>query len=65
MIEPPAVEWEFDVGVSTYDLLKRHVVVAEWRRVVVLAPSYVEGALLACQLAGSGDVVVTELLWRY
>lgn len=53
----PAVTtvWEFDVGVSSHDLLQAGVPVAAWRRVEVAAPSYLEAQLVACQLAAAVD----------
>lgn len=58
--------YEFDVDVSTHDLLKCGVTVADRRRVVVLAESYGEAALVACQLASSvDDAFATDLWWRY
>lgn len=53
-------EWEFDVGVSTHDLLKEGVVVRHYTRVSVGASSYVEARLIACQLAASGGWMPTE-----
>lgn len=60
---------EFDVAVSTHDLLKQGICVAQYVRVYVLVDdetSPLEASLAALQLATcSGDhVVVTDLLWR-
>ena len=57
-------EWEFDVGVSTHDLLKEGVVVRHYTRVSVSAKSYVEARLVACQLAAAGGWMPTEALPR-
>lgn len=57
--------WEFDVGVSTHDLLQAGVPVADYRRVTVAAASYTDAALLACQLAAAVDgAMPTDLLIR-
>lgn len=60
---------EFDVAVSTHDLLKEGVCVAQYVRVYVLVDdetSALAASLTALQLAScSGDhVVATDLLWR-
>lgn len=57
-------EWEFDVGVSTHDLLRRGVTVRHYTRVSVVASSYVEAQLTACQLAACGGWMPTEALLR-
>lgn len=58
--------WEFDVAVSTHDLLKRGVTVANWRRVEVLAESYSEASLTALGMAcGPGETMPTDILWRW
>lgn len=58
--------WEFDVAVSTHDLLKRGVTVADYRRVTVLADDYPDASLTAYAMAsGPDDVVVTDLLVRF
>lgn len=60
--------YAFDVDVSTHDLLKRHVVVADRRRVVVLVEpgeNYLDASLLAYALAALDEVVITGLWWRY
>lgn len=62
--EPELQTWTFDVGVTTHDLLKAHVVVAHWRRVVVCVEpneGYLEASLLAYALASVDDVLVTTL----
>lgn len=43
--------WEFDVAVSTHDLVKAGVTVAAWIRVQVAAYSYDEAHLVAGQMA--------------
>ena len=57
-------EWEFDVGVTTHDLLKESVVVRHYTRVSVSAATYVEARLLACQVAACGGWMPTEALLR-
>lgn len=57
--------WEFDVDVSTHALLRRHVLVADRRRVVVLADDWLDASLTAYALASCDDAVVTDLWWRY
>ncbi|MBK1785126.1 hypothetical protein [Prauserella cavernicola] len=44
--------WEFDVGVTTHELLQQGVTVAQWARVDVAASSYLEAAQLAIQMGG-------------
>lgn len=44
--------WEFDVGVTTHELLQAHVVVQQYVNVKVAAPDAWSGSLLACQMAG-------------
>lgn len=53
-------EWEFDVGVSTHDLLKEGVTVRHYTRVSVSAVTYVEARLVACQVAAAGGWMPTE-----
>lgn len=57
-------EWEFDVGVSTHQLLRAGVVVHHYRTVTVLADDYREASLAAYCLAAADGVQITELLWR-
>lgn len=57
--------WEFDVGVSTHDRLRRGETVAAVRRVVVAEDTYDGAALLACQIAAADGVIPTELWWRF
>lgn len=57
-------EWEFDIGVSTHDLLREGVVVRHYTRVSVSAETYVEARLVACQLAAAGGWMPTEALLR-
>lgn len=45
-------EWEFDVGVTTHELLQHGVTVAQWVRVQVLAASWLEASELAIQMGG-------------
>ena len=57
--------WEFDVAVSTHDLLRRGVVVADYRRVVIEAESYEDASLTAYGMAAGPDgAVITDLLLR-
>jgi len=53
-------EWEFDVGVSTHDLLRQGVVVRHYTRVTVSAESYTKARLIACQLSACGGWMPTE-----
>jgi hypothetical protein len=57
------VTWEFDVGVTTHDLLKEGVVVAKWIRVYVWSEDAMDAHLLACQIAGCHGYV-TEIRYR-
>lgn len=58
--------WEFDVGVSTHDLLRVGVTVHHYRRVRVVEDGYQRAALLACQMAAFPEgVLPTDLLWRH
>lgn len=57
--------WEFDVDVSTHDLLKQGVTVADRRRVEVIASGYLDASLLACQLACVDGALPTDVWWRY
>jgi len=51
--------------VTTYDLLRRGVTVADRRRVVVLADAYADALVLACQLASVDGVVPTDAWYRF
>lgn len=53
-------EWEFDVGVSTHDLLKEGVTVRHYTRVIVAAESYTVAQVIACQMAACGGWMPTE-----
>lgn len=55
--------WEFDVGVTTHDLLKKGVCVAQWVRVVVWAESAMEAHVIAGQIVGCHGYV-TEIRYR-
>lgn len=57
--------YEFDVDVSTHDLLKNGVVVADRRRVCVVGESYLNASLTALQLAVVDGALPTDLWWRY
>lgn len=54
--------WEFDVGVTTHDLLRVGVTVRHYTRVSVFAQSFTEARLIACQLAACGGWMPTEAL---
>lgn len=56
--------WEFDVGVSTHDLLKNGIVVHHWTLVHVAAPNHLEARLIACQMAAAGGWMPTDVLTR-
>lgn len=45
-------DWQFDVGVTTHELLQQGVTVAQWTRVQVTAPSYLEASEIAIQMGG-------------
>lgn len=57
--------WEFDVAVSTHDLLRRGVCVADYRRVTVEAVGYLDASLAALQIAAADGAMPTDLLYRY
>lgn len=57
--------WEFDVAVSTYDLVKVGVLVADWRRVSIASGSYSDASLGALEMACVDGAMPTDLLWRY
>lgn len=57
--------WEFDVAVSTHDLLRDGFTVAQWRRVTVAADGYSEASLVALQMAACRGWMPTDILWRY
>ena len=57
--------YEFDVDVSTHDMLKRGVLVADRRRVTVVADDYRTASLVALQLAATDGALPTDLWWRY
>lgn len=61
------MRWEFDVDVSTHNLLRRGVVVADRRRVVLLlsdGDDYLVASLVAYALACVDGVQVTNLWLR-
>lgn len=43
--------WEFDVAVTTHELLQQGVTAAAYVLVQVEAPNYTEAELVACQMA--------------
>lgn len=53
-------KWEFDVGVSTHELLRVGVTVRHYTRVTVTAERYADARLIACQLAACGGWMPTE-----
>lgn len=55
--------YEFDVGITTHELLQEGVLVAQWIPVQVEAPSWVDASLLAIQIAGCHGYT-TECLTR-
>lgn len=55
--------YEFDVGITTHELLQEGVLVAEWVWVQVEGPSWVEASCTAIQLAGCHGYA-TECLTR-
>lgn len=44
--------YEFDVAVSTHDLVKQGIIACRFIRVLVAADSYTEAELIATQMAG-------------
>ena len=54
------IEWEFDVGVTTHDLLREGVTVRHYTRVTVVAEHYTVARLTACQVAACGGWMPTE-----
>lgn len=56
--------WEFDVGVSTHDLLKCGVIIRHFTRVIVSAPTHIEGQCIATQMAACGGWMPTLILDR-
>lgn len=52
--------FEFDVAVSTHDLLKLGVVRRHWTRVTVFAVDYQQGRLIALQMAACGGWMPTD-----
>lgn len=57
-------EWEFDVGVSTHDLLKVGITVAHYTRVQVVAETHLEASLIALEMASAGGWMPTDILVR-
>ena len=56
--------WEFDVGVSTHDLLKQGVTVRHFTRVTVSASTHAEARCVAAQMAACGGWMPTLTLDR-
>lgn len=56
--------WEFDVGVSTHDLLRQGVLAHHWTRVTVAAPTFATAQIIACEMAACGGWMPTEALVR-
>jgi hypothetical protein len=58
--------WQFDVAVSTHERLQRGQIVAQWRRIVVLGDDYLSASATALAMAcGPGEVLPTDILWRF
>lgn len=55
--------WEFDVGITTHDLLKVGVLVDQWLNVRVAADSYLDASRIAIQM-GMCHGYATECLIR-
>lgn len=55
--------WEFDVGVTTHDLLKAGQTVAQWVRVVVWSDDVMDASVTAGQIVGCHGYV-TAILYR-
>lgn len=57
------MRWEFDVAVTTHDLLKVGVVAAQWVRVVIWSDDAMDAHVLAGQMVGCHGYV-TSILYR-
>lgn len=57
------MRWEFDVAVTTHDLLKVGVVAARWVRVVIWSDDAMDAHVLAGQMVGCHGYV-TSILYR-
>ncbi len=55
--------WEFDVGVTTHELLQKGVTVAQWVRVHVWSDDAIEAHIIAGQIVGCHGYV-TEIRYR-
>lgn len=55
--------WEFDVGVSTHDLLREGCVVRHYTRVQVAATTYAEAQNTAAALAACGGWMPTVTIY--
>lgn len=55
--------FEFDVGVSTHDLLRSGVIVRHYVRVQVWSESYTDARLTACQMAACGGWMPTACFY--
>lgn len=61
---PDLVVWEFDVGVSTHDLLKLGITVHHYTRVQVAEDDHRTAGLIALEMAACGGLMPTALLDR-
>lgn len=55
--------WEFDIGITTHELLPQGVLVNQWINVRVVAESYLEASRTAIQM-GMCHGYATECLLR-
>lgn len=54
--------WEFDIALTTHDLLKRGVLAHRWTTVRVHASTFEEGRLVATQIVSCHGYVTDALL---
>jgi hypothetical protein len=57
--------WEFEVGVTTHDDLKRGVTLRHWTRVSAEGRTRDDAALVALQTASCGGWIPTGLIDRF
>lgn len=58
------MEWEFDIALSTHELLKQGTTTAEYRHIIVLSDTYLDASLTAYAIASREDTaVVTDILY--
>lgn len=62
----PLSRYDFDVALSTHDLLQQGITDAFWMRIVLMAASDADAHLLAAHMAHTlhGASMVTQILWR-